>query len=323
MAGRRSNVVRAAILPATDDLTKIKGVGPLVAARLRDAGILTFAQLVGLTSEEISARVAGLSTKRIAHEKWIKQAQRLASKTESIPPSKRETTREPRQHYATFTVELLLSTDNNVRRTRVTNIQTNSKESWAGWSEPRLSNFIANCANLERPKTSFAPEFPTSHGITQSPEPPAPSSQTTDLFYKVHLTDSKPKNVLCGILKVGNLAVIILGTNTPQHSVHANEAFSVRITLDLTDVEVAPSTPLNCTITIWAKKLGAGVRQIVGEQDITFIPAEKIPCVIESRIPEQGTYRLEAMSVLTPTSTSPATHSTLRAWHEGGMLQVY
>jgi hypothetical protein len=46
------------------------------------------------------------------------------------------------QHYSTFVVELLLDAHHDVRRTRVTHIQTGTEQTWAGWDEERLLAFL-------------------------------------------------------------------------------------------------------------------------------------------------------------------------------------
>ena len=54
-----------------DDLTEISGIGPVFAARLREAGITTFAGLVQAGSEEV-AEVTGAADSRV--EDWLGQA---------------------------------------------------------------------------------------------------------------------------------------------------------------------------------------------------------------------------------------------------------
>jgi hypothetical protein len=325
MIHKRSQAAQNATSSIVNDLTAIRGIGPIIASRLRDRGIMTYAHLAKLTPDDISAIVMGFPAKRIAKEKWIKQAQKLASKTESVASSKSEAPRESRQHYATFMIELLLDVDNSVRRTRITNVQTKSEESWAGWAESRILRFIAKCANVEisLPELAFAPNFPVSHEPAQLPNLITSLVQTTEVLPQKYLADSKSKKFLCGVLQVSNVTVSTLDSNSPQYVVHANETLNVHVLLDLTNVETSPSIPLNCAVTIWAKQLGTGARQIIGEQQITFMPAAKIPCTVESKITSQGTFRLEAMATLISLSTSTSPRSTIRAWSEGGLLQVY
>ena len=306
MARKRSKAMRATIPSKSDDLTLVKGIGPAIVARLRDANIETYSQLAILTPEELSARVVGISARRIARERWIKQAQKLAVKEETGVPPRSEIDREPRQHYATFTIELLLDKENFVRRTRVTYVQNNSEESWAGWSELKLVSFVNKCAGLYIPQ----------------PDNILLSTRSSDTSLKEILPDPEIRCQLSGTLRIFELIVTSKDSDIPQLLVHTDEAFSVHILLDITEVKTPPSTPINCAVTIWAKKLGTGVRQMIGERQSTFTPVDKVPCVVKCMIPSQGTYRLEAMATISPTSTSSPLHRTIRAWQEGGLLQV-
>ena len=60
-----------------DDLTRIVGIGPTYAARLREAGIATFSQLAALDAEEI-AEVLGCPALRVERERLREQAGELA-----------------------------------------------------------------------------------------------------------------------------------------------------------------------------------------------------------------------------------------------------
>jgi len=64
---------------AADDLTRLTGIGPKLAAALAQRGITTFAQLAAWTEENAKAFDAELSLKgRVARDAWIAQARRLA-----------------------------------------------------------------------------------------------------------------------------------------------------------------------------------------------------------------------------------------------------
>ena len=64
----------------TDDLTRMKGVGPKLAQRLNEAGITSFAQLAALSPAEAEALDAQLGDfrGRIHRDRWIEQAGFLA-----------------------------------------------------------------------------------------------------------------------------------------------------------------------------------------------------------------------------------------------------
>jgi predicted flap endonuclease-1-like 5' DNA nuclease len=67
-------------------LTDIKGIGPVYAGRLYEAGIQTFKQLATLTPEEILTLMnePKWRARSIDAESWIEQAQHLASQREKV-----------------------------------------------------------------------------------------------------------------------------------------------------------------------------------------------------------------------------------------------
>ena len=63
-----------------DDLTRLKGVGPKLAARLNELGITRYAQIAALSPDEAEAfdRQLGSFQGRMARDRWIEQAGYLA-----------------------------------------------------------------------------------------------------------------------------------------------------------------------------------------------------------------------------------------------------
>lgn len=64
---------------AADDFTQISGIGPVFDERLKEAGILTFAQLANLTIAEI-AEIVKWSPSRVERSEIVEQARVLAQK---------------------------------------------------------------------------------------------------------------------------------------------------------------------------------------------------------------------------------------------------
>ncbi|MEO1408201.1 MAG: S1 RNA-binding domain-containing protein, partial [Pseudomonadota bacterium] len=64
---------------SADDLKKLTGVGPVLAGKLADAGVSSFAQIAGLSSEEIAdiEEKVGAAGK-FEKEGWVEQAKELA-----------------------------------------------------------------------------------------------------------------------------------------------------------------------------------------------------------------------------------------------------
>ena len=70
------------ITPPTqpDDLTVIKGIGPVIAKRLNQAGIYTYEQLAGLTLDEFEEALGNLLERFINERSILRQAHELTDK---------------------------------------------------------------------------------------------------------------------------------------------------------------------------------------------------------------------------------------------------
>jgi predicted flap endonuclease-1-like 5' DNA nuclease len=64
--------------PDADDLKKIKGIGPVIAKRLNEAGIYTFAQLAELTLDEFEEALGDLLQRFINERAILRHARELA-----------------------------------------------------------------------------------------------------------------------------------------------------------------------------------------------------------------------------------------------------
>lgn len=75
----------------TDDLTRIKGIGPRLNQRLNDLGIYRYSQIAELTRENIDWLDAHLPFKgRIDREKWVEQARTLTKRSDPGSAGRRE-----------------------------------------------------------------------------------------------------------------------------------------------------------------------------------------------------------------------------------------
>jgi predicted flap endonuclease-1-like 5' DNA nuclease len=70
---------------SADDLTRIKGLGPKIAAVLAELGVTSFAQIASWTEQDVAAIDAQLGrfSGRITLDQWIAQAQMLAAGDEA------------------------------------------------------------------------------------------------------------------------------------------------------------------------------------------------------------------------------------------------
>lgn len=71
----------------TDPFVGISGIGPSIAMRLVGAGYQTLSHLANSTADAVAAavKVPGKTAKVIADERWIEQAQELATRPPSPP----------------------------------------------------------------------------------------------------------------------------------------------------------------------------------------------------------------------------------------------
>ena len=66
--------------PNPDDLTVIKGIGPVISKRLNDAGIYTYEQLASLTLDEFEEALGDLLQRFINERAILRHARELAAK---------------------------------------------------------------------------------------------------------------------------------------------------------------------------------------------------------------------------------------------------
>jgi hypothetical protein len=307
----------------TDDFKRINGIGPAIERRLHQAGIVTFVQLATLTPEEIADLVrdlAGLSAERIAEQDWPGQARELAAETAQAETPSAEASAGNRQHDASFTVKLLLNEDNSVRGTRVVDNRSKAEDQWAGWNASRMVAFISQQAALRRPEA--APTLAAASVV--GPEPPVtPSVRSIPAAAPI---PEPPRAAvardLAGTLRVPELQIIPADVQGPRRVLPQGLPFSVCLTLDLTEAELAGNVSLNYRAVVYAKGLG-GPRLVIGEAHNTITPSEHLTIFVPSRTLLPGTYHMEAAVTLTRPSADPITEPGLGAYLEGGMLHIF
>ena len=300
-----------------DDLKLIHGVGPGIEKRLHRAGILTFEQLAALSPEEIAPLVLdiiGITVDRIASQDWIGQARKLATSPAEASAPNEVVTSDDGQHYASFTMQLLLDGANEVRRTRLIHVQTGRTDTWPGWDGTRLLDFVIGQSELRIPAAA-----PSGHDDLDLIEPPPDSGSSGE-----PIATSEPPARLAGELQVRELSVWPSGADRPRSLLRHDQPFSVRLALDLSNVVAPPNAPLDCAVTIHAKSLSGRGRQVVGQAHRAVIaPAEEMVLVVDGSGLGEDTYRLEAKATVdlaapgAPASTGPA------CLYHGPIVAVY
>lgn len=288
-----------------EDFTLIRGIGPGIADRLNKAGIHTFEQLAALTPDEVAGLLGdliGMTSDRVVKQDWIGQARNLQIQHEQVlkelHSGEENADRKP---YATFTLELLLGSENDVRRTRVVHIQDKDEEAWAGWDGARMLDFFINHAELRLSPVELE------QAVIESSESKLPVTQLSGLTGNPRLEE---------LVSLPSLQ------EKPSRMLREDKKFGVRMTLDLTDVQSTENMPLDYAATIYAKQLGSGKRWLVGEAKGFSTPEEKVTVGVEEASLPEGLYRLEASVVLKQPSQSGGLRPELITQLEGGLIRI-
>lgn len=324
-------------LPAAqDDFKQMKGIGPKTERRLHQAGILSYEQLAQsdpATLAEIVEGLVGMSAERIVQEDWRGQAHNLAQSRKAPANG---------QHYATFTVELLLGPNNDVRRTRVVHVQDEAhKETWAGWEDRRLVRFISRHAGLdagpevERGDDVGETAVPTPSRSRQQPKrQPAAANRPrmkTEPVDEILMKFAKPpqthkpqppkesRPVVSVIPKEVEPESVVAIAGTQSVFEHGR-SFDVNVQLNLSHLEHNKNVPLSYQTFVFAVDIRAGTREEIGTvrgsvTEINDDLAIRLPAQI--RLP--GTYRLEAETNIA--WLAPA--SDLRTAAKGTLVHIY
>lgn len=331
--------IRSSYPVQNDDFKRIRGIGPGIERRLYSAHIRTYAELAALTPDDLARKlhgIAGLSGKSIAQQDWIGQARLLADEqaeefaeriedkavltpvvvpneptTENFAEEGTEARLAPEnvfqqggQHYVTFTVELWLNEDNNVRRTRVIHVQDGSENAWHGREDQKLIDFIEEHAGLNLPVQPEIVALPSQRtgGGNRSPLQPEAKMGTEVTIKEINLTTKE--------------------SPYPTRIVNSFQPFHVHLSLDLSKIDAPPGTSLGYSVDVFARDLSRGIQLVVGSEQGELLLAEETTVKFNGQPLQPGSYRLEAAVKLTQ-HPGAASRSRLMAFLDGGGFQVY
>ncbi len=286
-----------------DNLKVIHGIGPGIENRLYEAGIRSYAQLAALSPEEVVSALGtmvGMTEERVINQDWIGQARSLVTEGDPIVTEAVEENLNSgsRKHYATFTVELLLDDENQVRRTRATHFQSAADETWAGWEQERLVRFFIDRAALKIP----VPQNTPIEVLTEIAEPPSAVVR------------------LSGEPKLLEFIASLNPENKSQHVIPSSQSFEVTITLDLSEITAPVDNPLSYHLVLNSYNLRSRTRQMMRELDGSFPLAERGIIHLDKLNLAEGIYRLEASITM---DTSNGVEHKIKAFLEGNLLRVY
>jgi hypothetical protein len=331
---------RVALPRLTDDLKRIKGIGPIFEKGLYDAGIRTFTQLAKKSPGYIATHIPNLSAKQIRKQGWIYQARKLASKKTVSNAHKKETAPStPSQHYENFTVEFLLNEKNKLRRLRIMHVQSGDVETWANWRPEDVSHFLVRHTGARFIQFLATPNMEM-HKLITKPVPSRQAGSTKEGAFKSEkIVDSStittetssqiippiPKSQPISVAAIKQIRLLkwinsLSNSNQPVNSLPHDHNFDMKLTLDLTKTSLTGSTQLDLTGMVFAKKMGYKTRQLIGETQISIQYAPAIDLTICNASLTPGLYRLEALVNL---NSAHLPSKRIDVSFPGGLFQVY
>lgn len=320
-----------------DDFKRIKGIGPATERRLHNAGILTYTQLAASTPDQLVALLDGLvgmSAERVVQENWAGHATALAQQETAVPGNG--------HHYASFTVELLLDQQNEVRRTRVVHVQQEQhKASWAGWQASKVTAFISKHAELKVAEDGNRGETAVVAAPKPTPQPAKPvtppkSKATTRRTHGLlDLVDDRrmvfaqsfpptphqksQRTAAAGNGRGNGNEKRPLTIHSPRILLAHTHPLDVNLNVNPTLLPASQAGPFSYRVAVFAEQVNSSERQQVGTSQGAGTSDNPFTITVPIQIHRPGTYRLQAeMSVLWRSATADTTTGV-----KGDLLHIY
>jgi hypothetical protein len=246
------------------DLKKIKGIGPQIEARLKEAGITDAGQLARTPVNEIEAALEGLrggyDADRITREGWLSQAASLAAAATDAAPMA-EPAQRVRHH---FTVEVQLDVaSREILSSKVIHVQTGDEATWGGWDGQRVVAFIEDRSGAQRSAPAVAaPEEAT------PPIAPAPG-------------DVRAATNSGADLELHTFAMV--PASEPEST--AGGPVTAALSFDAGAIAFAEDQPTRTKIDIYARQPPLGKSLLVGSATVDISPAEPVRVQISCDLP--------------------------------------
>jgi hypothetical protein len=257
--------------PLADDFKRIPGIGPVIEAHLHRAGVVSYAQLAALSPQQIAKLIEHLpllSVERIVRQDWVGQARALAAETSPPAP---ETP--PHRQYVSFLVELRLDGRAAVRRTRAVHLQDGEEDTWSGWDEKRLLQFVAEYAAAgaadtgrpaepreplaaQRPAADDAPRVEVVE-VTVGVPPSEPRGLVAQVHFRLdglEAPDASPYSATVLAWDTVSGAVTLLGTSWGQLERHQREHVAM---LDLAPPDIGRYQLVGVILLVEALAVGS------------------------------------------------------------------
>jgi Helix-hairpin-helix domain len=292
----------------TDDLTQIEAIGPRRAARLKAAGIRTYAGLASCSRDEIATVLPDVSPAKI--DAWRDEARGLAraasTREAADAPAGPDVAAGPHvqagpdvpagldmpaadgQRYESILVRILLNEDGSVRRVTAQHIRTGAERHWPTLERDALPDFIeaaiASTAPAKAP--AQAPAGQTRHPETARPRP-AEAHGAPARAHGAPPEDQRARLASSAVLSV---------ERTP---LRAAEPFTLTMAIELAE-PASHADRLAYSAVVVAMPLTGGQKRTVAKSDGVFATTSSTISIAAAGL-APGAYRLDgAVSLREP-----------------------
>jgi hypothetical protein len=203
------------------------------------------------------------------------------------------------------------------------------KQDWIGQARKLASKPVSSeaqegveaLAEVEVPPAVAELELAAPAAEVTEPVPPivAPPGPKEDQISSPTAAIAEP----IGALRLIQLETIPTGSRTSQNCYPFGQPLDIRLTLDLSDINVPGDTQLSYRVSIYSKSLEEDSRHVVGETSGIVTYTDKFTVGIEGIALPKGTYRLKAMVILNPITTEPSPQSSLVVSKESDLLLIF
>lgn len=298
-----------------DDFTRIRGITPKIATRLREAGIERYGALAALRPDEVVELIGtagGVSIDMIEKRDWIGQARALAPTADGTDHVENELS----GRRADFAVALVLNADRTVNHTHVLHLQSGDELQWEGWAERQMLEFMAEQTGLH---ASLAAQIPSAaRQAIATPRPARPTAVEAPSDAGVEPVGKTVGSEASNRLVTSTLQVISDQDSVARHVVAHEQPFTVRVTFALGKLEPKLDRGTAYRATIYAKQLGPGHRSVLRATEGVATSSDQLQVDVADVMLVRGAYRLGAELTLGVGSTTVPTTQYV----ESSLLQV-
>jgi hypothetical protein len=298
-----------------DDLQKITGIGPVLAKRLREAGITSYQALATIPAERIANLLGGgggISAERINSQDWVGQAQRLADDAAANPPE--------HQRYATFHVELLIDPDGGVRRTTVRHYQTDLEDNWAGWDPEQLSAVITGRAGLNL--TQVSPDTSGTRKSSGRASVLVPTAGSGKSQGHPPLPKAAPSRQPCPPPHIHVDGPRLTGVGPHGNFQRENQPFQVLVKVEAEPADATSPDDLDLTVEIMSRTVGTGVQRVLGTARKIMTVAQPIEAELTAPPLPPGLHALHAAVTVYPCDHRAGDEPLCRYRNRGELVHV-